>query len=200
MIDPKAKIHLKWSTDKDINWRKDFEDEGVYVVSGSDFIRPAQASREYGIYQRDLDGNVINLAAPVWNWGTYYELIARNVLEGTWDAAGQAAEDRSTNYWWGMSAEVIDVICSKYLPIGTARLVELLKETIRSDTFNPFSGVLYSQKGIVQKDEKKVLEPEEIITMNWLAENVIGQLPDIQQLTDKAKPLVTVQGINGGNQ
>lgn len=99
-----------------------------------------------------------------------------------------------------MSAEVIDVICSKYLPIGTARLVELLKETIRSDTFNPFSGVLYSQKGIVQKDEKKVLEPEEIITMNWLAENVIGQLPDIRQLTDKAKPLVTVQGINGGNQ
>ena len=147
----------------------------------------------------DRGNDPVNLAMPVWHWGKFYEQMIHKIINGAWKE-DETREAKGLNYWWGMSAEVIDVICSKYLPIGTARLVELLKETIRSDTFNPFSGVLYSQKGIVQKDEKKVLEPEEIITMNWLAENVIGQLPDIQQLTDKAKPLVTVQGINGGNQ
>ena len=58
------------------------------------------------------------------------------------------------------------------------------------------AAVLYSQNGIVQKDEEKVLNPEEIITMNWLAENVIGTLPERKELMEKAKPLINVQGLN----
>lgn len=197
MIDPKAKIHLKWSTDKDINWRKDFEDEGVYVVSGPDFIRPAQASREYGIYQRDLDGNVINLAAPVWNWGTYYELIARNVLEGTWDAAGQAAEDRSTNYWWGMSAGVIDVILSEKLPYYSKKLVDTFRSGIVSGRISPFMGELHSQSGLIRPDTSRGLSNEEIITMSWLNDNVIGSLPKKEALNEEANAAVDVSGVSG---
>ena len=197
MIDPKAKIHLKWSTDKDINWRKDFEDEGVYVVSGPDFIRPAQASREYGIYQRDLDGNVINLAAPVWNWGTYYELIARNVLEGTWDAAGQAAEDRSTNYWWGMSAGVIDVILSEKLPYYSKKLVDTFRSGIVSGRISPFMGELHSQSELIRPATSRGLSNEEIITMSWLNDNVIGSLPKKEALNEEANAAVDVSGVSG---
>ena len=40
------------------------------------------------------------------------------------------------------------------------------------------------------------MNPEEIITMNWLAENVIGTLPERKELMEKAKPLINVQGLN----
>lgn len=195
MINPRAKIYLEWTTLRGRNPFEEFQKNKVTCISGQDMIIPKMASRHFGLYL-DWGNDPVNLAMPVWHWGKFYEQMIHKIINGAWKE-DETREAKGLNYWWGMSAEVIDVICSKYLPIGTARLVDLLKETIRSDTFNPFSGVLYSQKGIVQKDEKKVLNPEEIITMNWLAENVIGQLPDIRQLTDKAKPLVTVQGING---
>ncbi len=95
-----------------------------------------------------------------------------------------------------MSAGVVDVVCSKNnLPIGTKRLVDLLKETISTGKFNPFSGILYSQGGIVQDDPAKSLTPEEIVTMDWLAENVIGSIPKEEELKEQSKPVVSQQGI-----
>ena len=37
---------------------------------------------------------------------------------------------KAVNYWWGMSADVIDVICSENMPNGTRRLIEFLKNSI----------------------------------------------------------------------
>ena len=98
-----------------------------------------------------------------------------------------------------MSAGIVDVFCSHNLPIGTVRLIDLLKNTICRDDFEPFSGVLYSQKGVVQMDANRVLSPEEIIEMDWLAENVIGSIPEPEELIDKAKPVVDLQGIDDKN-
>jgi hypothetical protein len=95
-----------------------------------------------------------------------------------------------------MSAGIIDVICSHHLPIGTARLIDLLKDTICRGDFNPFSGVLYSQDGIVQKEEDRIMTPEEIITMDWLAENVVGFIPKMEDLIDQARPVVSLSGID----
>ncbi len=200
IIDPKAKIHLKWSTDKDMNWKREFEDEGVYVISGPDFIRPAQASREYGIYQRDMDGRVLNLAAPVWNWGTYYELIAQNILEGNWDTARQASEDRATNYWWGMSAGVIDVILSEKLSYYSRKLVDMFRAGIVSGRLSPFMGELHSQEGLIREESSRGLSNEEIITMSWLNDNVIGSLPRKDELTPEANAAVDVSGVSGVTQ
>ncbi len=196
IIDPKAKIHLKWSTDKETDWKKDFEEEGVYVISGPDLIRPRQASREYGIYQRDMDGTVTNLAAPVWNWGAFYELIARSVLEGNWNSAGQA-EDRAINYWWGMSAGVIDVILSEKLPYYSKKLVNMFREGIVSGRIRPFMGELHSQEGQIRDRFSRGLSGEEIITMSWLNDNVIGSLPTMEKLNEEAGAAVNVSGVSG---
>ena len=74
--------------------------------------------------------------------------------------------------------------------------MDLLKSTICNGDFNPFSGALYSQKGAVQQDTDRVLTPEEIITMDWLAENVDGFIPTIDQLIDAARPVVLLQGVD----
>lgn len=68
-----------------------------------------------------------------------------------------------------MSADVIDVICSKNLPIGTKRLIEFLKSSIRSGAFYPFDGIIYAQNDVVIGEEGRGLTPEEIIRMGWLA-------------------------------
>ena len=94
-----------------------------------------------------------------------------------------------------MSAGVIDVICSQNLPNGTKRLVEILKDTIRRGEFEPFSGVLYSQNGVVQENPKKALSPEKIVTMNWLSDNVIGKIPEKEQLMEGAMAVTSQQGI-----
>jgi hypothetical protein len=80
--------------------------------------------------------------------------------------------------------------------MGTARLIDLLKDTISRGDFNPFSGVLYSQDGLIQKDADRIMPPEEIITMDWLSENVIGFIPKMEDLVDQAKPVVSLSGID----
>ena len=132
---------------------------------------------------------------PLYHWGKFYEQLIRTIVDGTWKYDDNASATKAINYWWGMSAGVIDVVCSRHLPIGTRRLVELLKATISSEKFNPFSGVLYSQTGVIQEDPDRSLTPEEIMTMDWLAENVIGSIPKKEELKEQAEPVIKQQGI-----
>ncbi len=41
------------------------------------------------------------------------------------------------------------------------------------------------------------MSPEEIINMNWLAENIIGSIPKMDDLKEKAKPMILLQGVEG---
>ena len=43
--------------------------------------------------------------------------------------------------------------------------------------------------------EEGELSPEQIIKMDWLAENVIGSIPPPSELTEEAQLLVALQGI-----
>ena len=72
---------------------------------------------------------------------------------------------------------------------------DLLRATICSNEFAVFSGILYSQKGIVQNDPDRWLTPEEVLKMDWLAENVIGTIPTEEELQEGAKPVVSQQGV-----
>lgn len=197
LVDPWAEIVLKWSTDKDRDWKKEFEEEKIDVISGPDFKKPADESREYGIYRRMNDGSVVNLAAPVWDWGRYYELIAWIVLNGRWDIGNQKEESRAVNYWWGMSSGVIDVILSEKIPYSMHKLMDMLKDGIVSGRFDPFMGELHSQEGIVRDRNSRGLSSSEIITMNWLNDNVVGSLPKQSELNEEAGAAVEVSGVEG---
>ena len=157
-------------------------------------VIPEDASRFFGIYHME-DGYPRNLAMPLYHWGKFYEQLIRTIMNGKWKSDDSHSSTKAINYWWGMSAGVIDVICSQNLPIGTKRLVELLKATICTEQFNPFSGILYSQSGIVADDPNQSLSPEEIMTMDWLAENIIGSIPTKQELTEQAAPVINQQGV-----
>lgn len=194
MINPRAKIHLKWSTLKDSSPIGELQSEGVTCISGQDMIIPGHASRYFGLFRLEEHGT-FNLAIPVWHWGKFYEKMIDTILKGSWKNDEVAAQSKTLSYWWGMSSDIIEIICSQNLPLGTSRLVRLLQNTICKDGYNPFTGVLFSQTGLVQQNESDVLSPEDIITMDWLAENVIGSIPKLDHLIDQAKPVVLSQGV-----
>jgi hypothetical protein len=75
-------------------------------------------------------------------------------------------------------------------------MVELLKQSISSGQFNPFSGALYSQTGMVQDEGAGSLSPEEVMGMDWLEESIIGRIPMMEELTEQAKPVILQQGLD----
>ena len=194
MVNPKIKIYLKWSKLKPELVEDDKEDMSSSFISGRDFIRPEEGSAEFGLYDTRGD-ELLNLAMPVWNWGVFYEKTVKSILNGTWKQEASKGKNESINYWWGMSSGMIDVFCSTHLPSGTVKMVELLKKTICSGDFNPFSGTIYSQEGPVQTDISDNITAEGIITMDWLADNIIGSIPSMDDLVEEAKPIVQVQGV-----
>lgn len=194
MINPRAEVYLEWTAKKDVDVMESVLKMHADCISGKDMVIPEEASRFFGIYH--FDGGIArNLAMPLWHWGKLYEQLIRTIMDGTWKYDDDPSSKKAINYWWGMSAGVIDVVCSQNLPIGTKRLVELLRDTISTGKFNPFSGILYSQEGVVQDDPGKSLSPEEIVTMDWLAENVIGSIPKEEELKEQSRPVVSQQGI-----
>lgn len=196
MVNPRVQIYVEWESQKDTDFYEKFRQHGVSYVSGRNIIIPGKnpGSRHFGLFRLD-ERTPHNLAMPIRDWGKFYERMIRNIMDGNWKNT-QGAGQKSVNYWWGMSTGVIDVICSKNLPVGTVRLVELLKKTISSGEFNPFSGVLYSQTGVIQGEKDETLTPEKIITMDWLCENVVGSIPKMSELTEHAKPVVLQQGVS----
>lgn len=198
LVNPRAKVYLKWSTVKDDDIMESFKSDGISYVSSQDMIIPKFASRQYGLYRLEEgdDGcSPLNAAMPLWNWGIFYEKIILSIIRGSWSGDDPADGTKALNYWWGLSAGVVDLICSQNLLPGTKRLVKFMRRSIEAGSFHPFSGILYSQQGIIQKDEHHTLAPEEIITMDWLAENVIGSIPDFDRLTDAARQVVRISGI-----
>ena len=194
MINPRAKVYLEWSTKKEVDLDERIRETQASCISGRDMVIPEEASRFFGIYH--MDGEYPrNLAMPLYHWGKFYELLLRTIMDGTWKYDDDPTSTKAINYWWGMSAGVIDVVCSHHLPIGTKRLVELLKATISSELFNPFSGILYSQSGVVIDDPNGSLTPEETMTMDWLVENVIGSIPKKEELKEQAAPVIKQQGV-----
>lgn len=192
ITNPRAQVYLEWSSLKNQDFNENIRHLGVDLISGRDMVIPEECSRYFGVYQ--MDGEYTrNIAMPLLHWGRFYEQLIRTVMDGTWKY-DVAPNNKAINYWWGMSADVIDIVCSKNLPIGTKRLVNLLKDTIRRGEFNPFSGILYSQNGIVQGDPHRDLTPDEIVKMDWLAENVIGAIPKKTDLVEQAEPVVEQQG------
>ena len=150
LTDPEAEVYLAWATREGSHWQSELMEKDIHVLSGLDMIRPDAASREYGLFIKREDGSVKNLAAPLWDWGRYYTLLTGDLLHGSRKMSAVRA-DQAVNYWYGMSAGVIDVILSHDLPVGSVRLIEALRTGIQNGSLSPFSGELHSQESCIKR-------------------------------------------------
>ncbi len=193
MVNPNVKIYLEWSKLKPEVSQRRIEDINVSFISGNDFIKPEEDSPRFGLYNTK-DAELVNLAVPLWNWGIFYEKTVKSILNNAWKQEDTKGKNESINYWWGMSSGMIDVVCSTRLPSGTLRLIELLKKSICSEEFPVFSGTIYSQDKEIHSGMDSITA-EEIITMDWLADNVVGMIPTMDDLVEEARKVVQIQGV-----
>ena len=195
MTNPRARVYLKWSSLPDSNPEAELAAIDVHIISNRDISAPRMESRAFGLYY-EQDGQIHNLAIPVWGWDKLYEGIVRSILSGAWDDDANSNAGRALSYFMGMSTGAIDLLCSNRVPVRVRRLVDLLHERIHSDAFLPFIGPILDQSGNIRAEDGVALTPQEIIRMDYLAENVIGRIPNIDELTDVAKSLVALQGLH----
>jgi len=199
LVNPKAKIKLYWSTRKGIDIPEELQKSGADLVSSQDMLTPGTALRNFGLYRLDEirgeDGETSfeagdELALPLWNWGKFYERIIRSILSGSWNELSNLDEAHAVNYWWGLASGVIDIAVSDDLPEGIKTMTGFYKKAIMRRSFAPFEGYLTDQAGNHRSESDGYIATADIVKMDWLLDNIIGEIPDNETLGDAARNLV----------
>jgi basic membrane lipoprotein Med (substrate-binding protein (PBP1-ABC) superfamily) len=196
MVNPRAKVHLEWTTVKGVTRGEaieNFKKRGIDYISDQVMIAPTSSTRRFGLYCISGE-DAVNIAMPVYDWGIFYERIIDQYIAGVFKNSKDNPE--AINYWWGLSAGVVDIICSKNVPTSTMNLVNMVKNQMKRNTLSPFMGRIVSQNDEIKHNTDDAMSPGEIVKMNWLVENVVGDIPEIDKLKDAAKSLVNVMGVN----
>lgn len=196
MVDPYATVYLKWASAEGYDWRGELAQDDVRVLAGRDYPNPLDPSEPYGLSCLHHVGTSEHVATPIWDWGRYYELMVRAIQDDRWRKEGSAHRDQALNYWWGMSADVVRLELGEGLANGPRRLVQTLRQALLEGRLHPFEGMLVAQKGqVVRPEGSSRLTNEEIASMSWLNENVVGRLPKTWELTQGAASDVATSGV-----
>ena len=193
LTNPRARVKLRWSCAEPRPVR-DLIDSGVTVISNRDATNSSNPhwALEWGTYRLQEDGSMLPLAVPCWNWGKLYEQIVLSIFNGSW---ANVPASKAINYWWGMKSGVIDVQLSDTLPDGVRSLAEILKQGIADGSVEPFYTRIVDQEGQERNDGSRPLSPEEIMTMDWLCDNVEGSIPSFDQIFPRSRDTVRLLGI-----
>ena len=201
MTAPAARVYLEWSAVGGIKAASErLTGRGIRLISSQDLAREGDRGKEardrspFGLSLVGEDGQV-TLAMSVWRWDVYYEAVLRRIRSKTFQAEYQESS-KALNYYWGMSAGVVDLKYSDKLPDSVRKLADLLKDGICAGTCNPFRGPLYDQNGRQRASKGDALTPEQVINMAWLNENIVGALPAYDELDETGKGTVGIVGVD----
>jgi len=197
MANPRSRVFLDWSGVGGIAAAtKRLTDRGICLISSQDLPKQGggEEGRFFGLSLVNSDGQV-NLATPVWQWGIYYEAVLRQIRDKTFQTEYKESS-KALNYYWGMSAGVIGLHCSEKLPDSTRKLAAVLRRSICAGICEPFRGPIYAQGNKLIAHPYQTLSPEQIINMDWLAENITGSMPAYEELNEMGKATVKVVGVD----
>ena len=193
MTNPRAQIELRWSCCPGTP-QADFFTDGIRVVSNRDMPTGNKMYLDfcnYGTYLLGDRGSLIPLASPLWVWGKFYENVIRNILSGGWKDEKTATP---VNYWLGMDSGVIGLSLSDRLPEGLRSLAKVLERDLCSGN-GPFFRRIVAQDGTVKNDGSQDLTTAELLRMNWLCDNVVGDIPSFDQILPISQATVRELGI-----
>ncbi len=194
MVNPRAKVYLEWSCiDGAESAEQRLRDKGISIISAQDLKKPEGEERSaFGLYEYK-DEKKVNLAMPLWHWGVYYEKLIRSMMDKSFQAEYESSR-KAINYYWGMSAGVVELICSNHLPESIKKLVGVLQDAICNGSFKPFQGVIQTQNGEILEGTDGVLSLQQIIDIDWLLENIEGEIPEYETLNEEGKETVKSAG------
>lgn len=181
-VNPEATMKVVWTStwfdpDKEKQAAQGLADAGVSVISmQQDSPAAGQVAEDEGLkwtgHNDDMERFAPEawLTGPLWNWGPYYTETTRKVLEDNW---------KSEEYYGNMSDGLV-----KLAPLGksvdeeTTKLIEEKKQEIVDGDFEPYSGPVKDQNGKIRIPEGEVASLEHLLSMDYLVEGVIGELPE----------------------
>ncbi len=195
LTNPRAQIELRWSCCAGTP-QADFFTDGIRVVSNREV--PTQDKMyldfcSYGTYLMDDRGALYPLGSPVWVWGKFYEKVVGHFLSG--GKKDNKDPYSAVNYWLGMDTGIIDIELSDKLPAGVRSLASLLRQCMMTGKMDPFARKIIAQDGTVKNDGTQVLSPKELLHMDWLCENVIGEIPTFDKILPMSQAMVRELGI-----
>ncbi len=181
-VNPDAEVHVRWTnTWYDPTVEKAAAEallaEGADVTAQhQDSTAPMVAAEEKGAtsigYNLSAKESVPKayVTAPLWNWGEYYVDAVQKVLDGNWT---------NEPYWKGLESGIVSLDeLTKLAPEGAQAKVDEAKEKIVSGEFDVFTGPIKDQAGAVKVKEGQKLTDEEMLTMTWFVEGVVGNIPE----------------------
>ena len=194
MTNPRAQIELGWSCCEG-SPQAEFFTEGIRVVSNREAPTKNKMYLDfcsYGTYLMGERSNLIPLGMPVWVWGKFYEVVVNYYLCGK---KVQKDPYSAINYWLGMDSGVIDIELSDQLPAGVRMMAQLLRKNLIEGTLDPFARKIIAQDGTVKNDGTCTFTPEELLNMDWLCENITGEIPSFDQILPMSQSLVRELGL-----
>ena len=144
------------------------------------------------MYQRS-SSDLISLGSPIWVWGKFYEFVIRSILSGGWKR--EKGVSTALNYWLGMDSGVIGVNLSDKLPEGIRQMANMLQKGLTDSTIDPFLRRIIAQDGTVKNDGTHRFTPSEILHIDWLCENIIGQIPPFEEILPISENMVRELGL-----
>lgn len=197
MTNPAAKLYLEWaSIEGTHHLPQKMAEQGIQLISMQDYQDKEKGIRYvYGLEQVE-NGEFHPLVLPVWNWEVYYEWILNSMLNGTYKAETEKTR-RSLMYYWGLSSGAVQLLFAERLPEGVRYLGELLVRSISEGICKPFYYPVKKADGHLSWDHlERTLDLDEILEMDSLEDNIVGEIPKYETLTLQAQRLVDVIGIS----
>ena len=195
MANPRAKVFLEWSSVKGAKEAAlSLNRQHIHIISSQDTARYTEDDRRsFGLSHIGHDKTDL-LAVPVWKWGVYYEKILRSTLDKTIKSE-YINTARALNYYWGMSAGVVDVEYAPALPLASRRYADFFRSSLISGVGKPFLTPFYTQSGEIIGSRQVELTLEQIISMDYLVDNVVGSIPTYDELSPVGQETVDMVGI-----
>ena len=199
MTNPDASVALEWSTVGSFSDAVSrLTSQGIRLISSQDMPRRGMEQDGMGL-SLIQGGSQTSLAVPLWQWGTYYETLIRRIRDKSFFAE-YAGSGKALNYYWGMSAGVVDIRLSHVLPDSVRKLALFLCNGIRADICDPFRGPIYDQSHKLRSADGESLDVNRVLNMDWLNENVCGQIPTYEELDDMGKATVGIAGVKASSE
>ena len=95
-----------------------------------------------------------------------------------------------------MDSGVIDVAVSDAVPEGIRALAGMFTEKLKKGELDIFSQLLRAQDGLLICDRAEPLSSLSVLKMDRLAENVIGRIPEYEEIFPMSRALVRALGLH----
>jgi basic membrane protein A len=106
------------------------------------------------------------LTGTVYHWGPYELTRVKAVIDGTW---------KTGSYYGGLNDGFIDLApFGKSVSAATQATINEKKAALKAGTFYEFTGPLKDQTGAVKVPSGTKLTLDQILTMDWFVQGVIG--------------------------